>query len=154
MYFQLCGVDLKNKTTIMTIKLFAFSLLLVPFWFFERNTVPEDVYTLPEINQSNKERIARAMVINMSNQNFEDARTDFSDSLKLRMKPGMLEGPWMAVINNAGAFKAILSAEEQNVEGIAQVVVFCQFENANAVVQVMFNDDEKVSALYLKPVGR
>lgn len=138
----------------MTIKLFAFSLLLVPFWFFERNTVPEDVNTLPEINQSNKERIARAIVINMSNQDFEDARVDFSDSLKLRMKPGMLEGPWMAVVTNAGAFKTIVSAEEQNVEGIAQVVVLCQFENANAVMQVMFNEDEKVTALYLKPVGR
>lgn len=138
----------------MTIKLFAFALLLVPFWFFARNTNPEDVYTLSKINQSNKERIARLIVMNMSNQNFEDARSDFSDSLKLRMKPGMLEGPWMAVVTQAGAFKVIVSAEEQRVEGIAQVVVLCQFENANAVVQVMFNDDEKVSALYLKPVGR
>jgi hypothetical protein len=137
----------------MTIKLFAFVLLLVPFWLFEPNTIPEEVYTFAEVNQSNKERIARAIVISMSNQDFEEARADFSDSLKLRMKPGMLVGPWMAVVNNAGAFKAILSAEEQNVEGIAQVVVFCQFENANVVVQVMFDEAEKVTALYLKPVG-
>lgn len=139
----------------MTFKIVIISVLFIPFLISQKNyNNKNSTATFPEKKQSNKERIARAIVINMSNQNFEDARSDFSDSLKARMKPGMLAGPWTSMVTNAGAFEAILSAEENRVEGTAQVVVFCKFINANAVVEVMFNENEKVTALYLKPVGK
>ena len=139
----------------MAFKLIIFSVLFIPFLISQKNSnYNNSTSTFSAIRQSNKERIARAIVINMSNQNFEDARSDFSDSLKARMKPGMLAGPWTSMVTNAGAFVAILSAEENRVEGTAQVVVVCKFENAGAVVQVMFNEDEKVTALYLKPAGK
>jgi hypothetical protein len=139
----------------MAFKLIIISVLFIPCLIGQKNyNYNNSAATFSTIRQSNKERIARSIVMSMSNQNFEDARSDFSDSLKARMKPGMLAGPWASMVNNAGTFKAILSAEENRVDGAAQVVVFCQFENANAVVQVLFNDDEKVTALYMKPVGR
>lgn len=139
----------------MTFKILFFSILITPFLISQKNVCDNNATeTFSTVSQSNKERIARAIVISMSNQNFEDARTNFSDSLKFRMQPGMLAQPWMAIVTQAGAFTTIVSAEEQNVEGTAQVVVLCQFENANAVMEVMFNDEEQVTALYLKPVGR
>jgi hypothetical protein len=137
----------------MTFRIFIFSILFTPFLNSENNNNHNSGYPFSDkINQSNKERIARAIVINMSNQDFEAATAEFTDTLKKQLTPYMLRGPWMSMVANAGAFTAIISTEGQRVEGVDQVVVLCQFENGSAVVQVIFNMEEKVTRMYLKPV--
>ena len=136
----------------MIFKMLIFSILLVPFLTGRNNSINNFNNDFRKPQPTNKEKIARAIVNNLATGDFEAATVEFTDTLKRQLTPAMMRGPWMNLVAQAGAFTAILSAQENQTESYNQVVVFCKFENGNAVVQVIFNQEEKVTGVFLKPV--
>lgn len=98
-----------------------------------------------------REEIARKIVKNMVDDNFEEARVDFAFSLKQGLNAQQMQQAWSSLLVQIGEFQNVISATDAQVQGYNQILVRCKFARENATVEVTFNEDNKVIGLYLKP---
>jgi hypothetical protein len=62
-----------------------------------------------------------------------------------------IKDAWLNTTNIVGEFEKILSTRTAVSQGYNQVISRCKFEKDKMNVEVIFNEDDKVLGLWLKP---
>ncbi|MDO8683243.1 MAG: DUF3887 domain-containing protein [Armatimonadota bacterium] len=103
-------------------------------------------------------KIAESIVDSMAKGDFASVTTEFNATMKSQLPALELGEVWTQVTTQAGPFKARTGTREAQEQGYNVVYVTCQFEKSNIDIKVVFDNDKKVTGLFMvpssAPVGR
>lgn len=117
----------------------ALALLLTSLSYADDKTDPE------------LEKAARALVVDLSKEDFKAAAANFDATMQKALPPDKLATTWKGLIAQVGAFQKLTGARQEKVDKYQVVSVSCQFDNAAIDVRITFDADKKVTGLFFAP---
>lgn len=127
------------------------SKLLISSYFTSLNIIylPTTKYAVSQT--SNYETIAKKIVKNLSEGNYDAVRDDFNSQFKDQLSAKQIKDGWLTYIGQKGKFVGINSISPDKVQGYDQLKLKCKFENDLGVVEVTFDNNSHVIGLFLRP---
>ena len=96
---------------------------------------------------------AKQVVSDMLAGNFGDITKEFDETMKAALSEEALKASWDSVAVLLGEPGGIVSVESMEVSGSYVCVVTQAFENSSLQIQISYNEDGKISGLYMRPVS-
>jgi len=118
------------------------STLLVSAFSFNRTSF---------YDEAARKKITQEILDNFVKEDFDAVRKDFHSSLKTSLPADKIGEVWQSVINNGGKYISVISVNTSKVQEYNQVKMRIKFEKENATLETIFNEDDKVLGLWIKP---
>ncbi len=113
----------------------------------------------PEVKPGDPERaktiipVATEFVDKLTRGEFTSARELMNDDMKKNMSESDLRLQWSSIKQHLGLFVERQGTMTQKIDNIEVVLVQCRFEKSTVNMQLAFDDSDKISGLYIKPVN-
>lgn len=122
-------------------KLIASLLLTALFAINPRVTLPSPL-----------EQMARELLANFTTGRFERATVDFNDALRPLITPALLAQVKQQLETQVGAFQAVTAVHQRREDGFRVVELIAKFEKSPVSVRVVFDNVDRVGAVYFNPI--
>ena len=99
------------------------------------------------------EKDAQQVVDDMLAGNFGDVTEKFDETMAAALSEEALKASWNSVAILLGEPAEMVSVESMEVSGSHVCVVTQAFENSNLQIQISYDEDRKISGLYMRPVA-
>ncbi len=96
--------------------------------------------------------IAKSVVEQMVNGQFEALTTRFDATMKAGWPVSKLKETWGQVLTQAGAFQRQTGIRSEKVQNYDVFFVTCAFEKSPLDVKVVFNSSKEIASLFIAPV--
>lgn len=103
-----------------------------------------------QVNQT-RDQISRRIVDNLRTDKFQAIQDECHILVKPAFPVGQLNQMWSNVLVQLGEFESIKSITETKNQTYQVVSVRCKFRKDNATIELTYNEDNKIIALYIKP---
>ncbi|RZK38037.1 MAG: DUF3887 domain-containing protein [Pedobacter sp.] len=102
------------------------------------------------VDEPNRKKIAEAIVSDLAKENYEQVRKEFHAQLKANLSVEKISEAWAKFTETMGSFEKIVSTSPTTARGYTQIKCRCAFKEGNATVEVTFDEDDRVIALFLR----
>ncbi len=99
------------------------------------------------------EEDARQTADDMLAGNFGSVTEKFDETMAAALSEEALKASWDSVAVLLGKPKETVSVESMEVSGSCVCIVTQEFENFNLQIQISYDEEEKISGLYMRPVA-
>jgi hypothetical protein len=98
------------------------------------------------------ETLAREILINLNLGQFDAAVRDFNTALREAITPAAIADLKKQFDTQVGAFRSITAVREGKEEGFPMVELTAHFTEADVLVKVVFDAENRVGAVYFNPI--
>jgi hypothetical protein len=95
---------------------------------------------------------ARTVIDMLVAEDFAGVQSKFNDQLKQQLPTEKVREAWKTFITNIGSFKRVIDSQVGKRYGFDEVIVKCEFGNAQGYVQIGYDSEKKIVALFMAPL--
>jgi hypothetical protein len=92
---------------------------------------------------------ARNVVTSMSKSDYASATKDFDAKMKGAFTPDVLKKVWAMITVPGSKLKGFGEARAATERGYDEVLLKCNFDNGNAELKFVFNDQKQISGMWM-----
>lgn len=96
---------------------------------------------------------AEAVVHLMTTGHFDAVEAQFADAMKTALPPGRLATTWSSLTSQVGDFLKETGAHQESVGAYQVGIVTCAFQRGALDVRVVFDADDKIAGLNIRPAA-
>ena len=127
---------------------------------YDKNGKIGGIWTLPPEGANPKrsaqeleklKRTAQDCLDKLINRDFENVGSNFNHQARLSLPPARLTELWATIMQQLGALKSQEAPELKSAYGYDVVTIKCKMEKGVMAIDLTFDDDGKIGALWLRP---
>ncbi len=107
----------------------------------------------PEMTDTQRETVARALLADLVAGRYEDASRNFDAAMRSGLPPASLASFAKQLEAKAGKFEKVREVRHLTEQGYKVVLLVADYEQARLDVRVVFDHEGKVGGLFFKPSG-
>ena len=101
----------------------------------------------------NFEAIGKELIHQLVARQFDKVEAQFDDQMKAALPASKLPEVWDSIIAQTGPFKSIAGTKSMEKQGLAAVIVTCEFEHATLDAKVYMDPHGMVKGLFFEPAS-
>jgi dienelactone hydrolase len=99
------------------------------------------------------EAIGRDLVNQLAARQFDKVEAQFDDQMKAALPVSKLPEVWDSILAQTGPFKSIVATKSMEKQGLAAIIITCEFERATLDAKVYMDSRGMVKGLFFEPTS-
>ena len=124
------------------------TLSLLALYFLSGNSFTSMDGTLDEAKRT---KVTKEILNNLIKESYEDARKDFDPEFRKNLSAEKIGEVWKQVVSQNGNFSSVTTTSVGVTQGFNKVIMRLAFEDGKATLESIFNTEDKVIGLFLRP---